>query len=147
MGRKKKIALLAHYQCEQDLLEWVRSHREALAHHTLFGTGATGLLLAEALALDVHALLSGPLGGDEQLGAMIAGGGLDLVVLFCDPLAPQPSDPDAKALLRAAVLYDVPTACNRATADFLVSSVLLREPYERSVASEAASAPMDFRSA
>jgi methylglyoxal synthase len=147
MGRKKKMALVAHDHRKTDLLEWARFNREALARHTLFGTGTTGRLLAGALELDVHALLSGPLGGDQQIGAMIAEGGLDLLVFFWDPLAPLPHDPDVKALLRIAVLYDVPTACNRATADFLVSSVLLCEPYERTVAVEAATAPTDLRPA
>lgn len=146
MGRKKKIALVAHDHCRADLLEWSRFNRETLAPHTLFGTGTTGRLLAGTLDLDVHSLLSGPLGGDQQLGAMIAEGGLDLLVFFWDPLAPLPHDPDVRTLLRTAVLYDVPTACNRATADFLVSSVLLCEPYERIVADEA-TAPMDLRPA
>jgi methylglyoxal synthase len=145
MGRKKKIALVAHDHRKRDLLEWARFNRETLARHTLFGTGTTGRLLAGTLELDVHALLSGSLGGDQQIGAMIAEGGLDLLVFFWDPLAPLPHDPDVKALLRIAVLYNVPTACNRATADFLVSSVLLREPYERIVGVESATAPMDFR--
>jgi methylglyoxal synthase len=145
MARKKKIALVAHDHRETYLLEWARFNRETLARHTLFGTGTTGRLLAGALELDVHALLSGPLGGDQQIGAMIAEGGLDLLVFFWDPLAPLPRDPDVEALLRTAVLYDVPTACNRATADFLVSSVLLCERYERTVAVDAATAPMDLR--
>ena len=144
MGRKKKIALVAHDHRQADLLDWAELHRETLARHTLFGTGQVGRLIAETLGLDVHALLSAPLGGDEQLGAMIGEGGLDLLVLLWDPLPPPTRDPDVKALLRIAVLYDVPTECNRATADFLVSSTLLREPYERLVAEDAI-APMDFR--
>lgn len=133
MEARKHIALVAHDHKKADLLEWARYNRGTLQRHALYGTGTTGRLVAEELGLEVEALLSGPLGGDQQIGAMIAEGGLDLLVFFWDPLEPLPHDPDVKALLRIAVLYNVPTACNRATADFLVSSTLMREPYERRV--------------
>ncbi len=131
MGSRKNIALVAHDHRKADLLEWARFNRGTLSGHTLFGTGTTGRLIADDVGLEVNTLLSGPLGGDQQIGAMIAEGELDLLVFFWDPLEPLPHDPDVKALLRIAVLYNVPTACNRATADFLVSSSLLDEPYER----------------
>lgn len=131
MEPRKRIALVAHDHRKADLLEWARFNRETLSRHHLYGTGTTGRLVAEALDLPVNALLSGPLGGDQQVGARIAEGTLDLLIFFWDPLAPLPHDPDVKALLRIAVLYNVPTACNRATADFLVSSALMSEPYAR----------------
>jgi methylglyoxal synthase len=130
MGPKKRIALVAHDNCKKDLLEWARYNSGSLARHELFGTGTTGGLVAEALDLPVTRLLSGPLGGDQQVGALIAQGGLDAMVFFWDPLEPLPHDPDIKALLRIAVLYNIPTACNRSTADFLVSSPLMEQEYE-----------------
>jgi methylglyoxal synthase len=134
MPRRKAIALVAHDNKKSDLLEWARYNRGSLAKHDLYGTGTTGRMVAEALGeLKVKLLLSGPLGGDQQIGAMIAGGELDALVFFWDPLEPQPHDPDVKALLRIAVLYNIPTACNRASADFVISSPLLAEEYERIV--------------
>jgi methylglyoxal synthase len=131
METRKRIALVAHDHRKADLLDWSRYNQATLARHALIGTGTTGRLIADELGLEVNTLLSGPLGGDQQIGAMIAEGELDLLVFFWDPLEPLPHDPDVKALLRIAVLYNVPTACNRATADFLVSSSLMKEPYER----------------
>jgi methylglyoxal synthase len=131
MEKRKRIALVAHDHRKADLLDWARYNQATLARHVLFGTGTTGRLIADELGLEVNTLLSGPLGGDQQIGAMIAKGELDLLVFFWDPLEPLPHDPDVKALLRIAVLYNVPTACNRATADFLVSSSLTEEEYER----------------
>jgi methylglyoxal synthase len=129
---------VAHDNRKADLLAWADFNKGTLAGHQLYATGTTGGMIADALGLDVHRLLSGPLGGDQQIGALIAEGKLDLLIFFWDPLEPQPHDPDVKALLRIAVLWNIPTACNRATADFMVSSPLLAEPYERSVDDHAA---------
>jgi methylglyoxal synthase len=138
MGPRKSIALVAHDNRKADLLAWASYNKGTLARHVLYATGTTGRLINEQLGLDVHRLLSGPLGGDQQIGALIAEGKLDLLIFFWDPLEPQPHDPDVKALLRIAVLWNIPTACNRATADFLVSSPLLGERYERSLEDHAA---------
>jgi methylglyoxal synthase len=127
----RHIALVAHDHKKQDLLEWARFNRPLLAEHELHATAATGRLLREALGLPVASLQSGPLGGDQQIGARIAEGRIDLLVFFWDPLQPQPHDPDVKALLRIAVVWNVPVACNRATADFLVSSPLMTSAYRR----------------
>jgi methylglyoxal synthase len=124
---------VAHDNRKADLLAWASYNKGTLDRHVLYATGTTGRLINEQLGLDVHRLLSGPLGGDQQIGALIAEGKLDLLIFFWDPLEPQPHDPDVKALLRIAVLWNIPTACNRATADFLVSSPLLGERYERSL--------------
>jgi methylglyoxal synthase len=129
MPEGKRIALIAHDNRKADMLEWARFNRGTLARHELFGTGTTGGLIAQALDLPVHRFLSGPLGGDQQVGAWLAEGRLDIVVFFWDPLQPQPHDVDVKALLRIAVVHNCPIACNRATADFLLSSPLLGEPY------------------
>lgn len=128
---RKRIALVAHDARKQDLLEWVLHNRETLSEHELYGTGGTGKLLAEQSGLPVKRFLSGPLGGDQQIGAAIATWDLDMLVFFWDPLEPQPHDPDVKALLRIAVLHNIPTASNRSTADFLITSPLLAEDYTR----------------
>jgi methylglyoxal synthase len=122
---RKQIALIAHDNRKADLLDWARFNRGTLARHVLHATGTTGALLAAELDLDVERFLSGPLGGDQQIGAAIAEGRIDFVIFFWDPLEPHPHDVDVKALLRIAVVYNVPMACNRATADFLLSSPLL----------------------
>jgi methylglyoxal synthase len=133
-GPRRRIALVAHDHKKADLLAWARHNRDVLARHELWATGTTGRLLEEALRLPVARVQSGPLGGDQQIGARIAEGLIDLVVFFWDPLAPQPHDPDVKALLRLAVLWNVPTACNRATADYLITSPLLASgDYERAL--------------
>lgn len=131
MAARKRVALVAHDNCKLDLLDWASYNQGTLNQHRLYATGTTGRLLLERLGLEVHRLLSGPLGGDQQLGAMIASGDLDALIFFWDPLEPLPHDTDVKALLRIAVLYNIPTACNRATADFLVSSPLFASEYER----------------
>lgn len=121
----RRIALVAHDHKKQDLREWADHNRELLAGHVLFATATTGRLLAEELGLRVTCFQSGPLGGDQQIGALIAAGQLDMLVFFTDPMHPQPHDPDVKALMRIAVVWDIPIACNRASADFLITSPLL----------------------
>jgi methylglyoxal synthase len=128
---QKRIALVAHDGRKKDLLDWVKFNKTTLSTHFLYGTGTTGKIIAEATDLPIKRLISGPLGGDQQIGAMIAEGKLDILVFFWDPLEQQPHDPDVKALLRIAVLYNIPTASNRATADFIISSHLLSDNYER----------------
>ncbi len=131
MNRRREIALIAHDNKKTDLIEWARYNRAVLAGHNLIATGTTGRMLADELGLDVTCVLSGPLGGDLQIGARIADCGVDLLVFFWDPLEPQPHDPDVKALLRIAVVWNVPVACNRASADYLISSPLLTGRYDR----------------
>jgi len=130
MQDRKRIALIAHDNRKVDLLDWARFNRGTLARHELFGTGTTGGLVEAEIGVPVHRFLSGPLGGDQQIGAGIAEGRLDIVIFFWDPLQSQPHDVDVKALLRIAVVHDCPIACNRATADFLLSSPLLSAPYQ-----------------
>jgi methylglyoxal synthase len=121
----RRIALVAHDHKKQDLLEWADHNRELLSRHVLVATGTTGRLLADELDLRVTCLQSGPLGGDQQIGALIASGRLDLLVFFTDPMHPQAHDSDVKALMRIAVVWDIPIACNRSSADFLITSPLL----------------------
>ena len=138
---RKRIALVAHDNRKKDLIEWVDWNWNVLIRHDLVCTGTTGALVHKALLekttgddremISVEKLKSGPLGGDQQLGALIAEGRIDIMIFLWDPMEPQPHDVDVKALLRICVLYNVPTACNRATADFLISSPLLNEEYRR----------------
>ncbi|MGH9149166.1 MAG: methylglyoxal synthase [Acidimicrobiales bacterium] len=128
---RKRIALIAHDNKKADLAEWARFNRDLLAAHELVATGTTGLVLEEHLDLPVERVRSGPLGGDQQIGAMIAEGRVDMLVFFADPLEPMPHDPDVKALLRLAMVWNIPVACNRASADYLVSSSLVGTAYER----------------
>ncbi len=132
-GPRKRIALVAHDNKKRDLIEWAKFNRDLLAEHELFATGTTGTLVEETLKTPVTKLQSGPLGGDQQIGARIAEGTIDFVIFFWDPLEPQPHDPDVKALLRIAVVWNVPVACNRASADFMISSPLMSSSYERAL--------------
>ncbi len=131
---RRQIALVAHDHKKGDLLEWARHNRDLLARHDLYATGTTGTVLEDALCVPITKVQSGPLGGDQQIGAKIAEGAIDFVIFFWDPLEPQPHDPDVKALLRLAVLWNIPVACNRATADYLITSPLMvSASYERAV--------------
>jgi len=132
-GPSRTIALVAHDHKKDDLLDWARFNLERLKGHELYATGTTGTLLERELGVPVHKLKSGPLGGDQQLGALVAEERIELLFFFWDPLTAQPHDPDVKALLRLAVLWNIPFACNRASADFLVSSPLFSGEYTRRV--------------
>jgi methylglyoxal synthase len=130
-GPRMRIGLVAHDNKKRDLIEWAKFNRHILVKHDLVATGTTGTLLEEELGVGIHKLQSGPLGGDQQLGALIAEGSIDFLVFFWDPLEQQPHDPDVKALLRIAVVWNIPVACNRASADLMVSSPLMTSGYER----------------
>ena len=133
MKKKKNIALVAHDNKKQDLIEWAKYNRGNLGEHEIYATGTTGKLLEQDLGFKVTRLQSGPLGGDLQLGAKISENKIDVLIFFWDPLEPQPHDPDVKALLRIAVVWNIPIACNRASADFIFSSPLMKEEYSRIV--------------
>ena len=131
MQRVKHIALVAHDNRKQALLEWAKFNRDSLSKHVLYGTGTTGSILMKELDLKVNLFKSGPLGGDQQVGAKISEGEIDFLIFFWDPLAAQPHDPDVKALLRIATLYNIAIAVDRASADFMISSPLMDIAYER----------------
>jgi len=133
MGHDKSIGLVAHDNKKRDLVEWAKFNRDLLAHHRIYATGTTGQMLEEELGFEVVKLQSGPLGGDQQIGAKIADGEIDFLIFFWDPLEPMPHDPDVKALLRMAVVWNIPIACNRSSADFMISSPLMDAEYDRLV--------------
>ncbi|KYZ78307.1 methylglyoxal synthase [Anaerosporomusa subterranea] len=133
MEKQKSIALIAHDNKKVALLEWARFNRDLLSRHLLYATGTTGHILATELDLEISRFVSGPLGGDQQVGSKIVEGVVDFIIFFWDPLESQPHDVDVKALLRIAVLYNIPVACNRTSADFLISSPLMDKKYSRIV--------------
>jgi methylglyoxal synthase len=133
MERDKNIGLVAHDNKKRDLVEWARFNKVLLAHHKLYSTGTTGQRLEQELGFEVRKLQSGPLGGDQQIGAKIADGEINFLIFFWDPLEPMPHDPDVKALLRMAVVWNIPIACNRSSADFMISSPLMDSEYSRSL--------------
>lgn len=133
MEKQKRIALVAHDNRKKDMIEWVMVNKEKLGKHFLCGTGTTAKLLAETTELPITAFNSGPLGGDQQIGSRIVEGNIDFMIFFWDPLAAQPHDPDVKALLRISALYDIPVASNQSTADFLLTSPLMEQEYNRKI--------------
>lgn len=133
MAKRKNIALVAHDNKKEELVEWAKFNCKLLTEHSLYSTGTTGQILKNKLGLKVALLESGPLGGDQQIGSRISEGQIDFVIFFSDPLQSQPHDPDVKALLRITVVWNVPVACNRASADFIISSPLMSTRYERLV--------------
>lgn len=128
---QKRIALIAHDNKKEDMLQWAKFNADTLRRHTLYATGTTGRVLEKECGLSINILESGPLGGDMQVGARIAEGNIDFLIFFWDPLEPLPHDPDVKALLRVAVVWNIPIAMNRSSADFLISSKLMNEDYCR----------------
>ncbi len=133
MEKKKSIALIAHDSQKADLIDWCKEHHDTLKKHFLCGTGTTARMISEHVDLPVKGYNSGPLGGDQQVGAKIVEGRIDMVIFFSDPLTAQPHDPDVKALLRIAQVYDIPMANNRASADFFITSTFMNETYDRTI--------------
>jgi methylglyoxal synthase len=130
LNKRKNVALVAHDHKKNEMIEWAYYNRSTLSQHNLYATGTTGTMLEKALDQSITKFLSGPLGGDMQIGASIAEGKLDVLIFFWDPMEAQPHDPDIKALLRVAATWNIPVACSRATADFLLTSPLMHEKYE-----------------
>ncbi len=130
LNSRKRIALVAHDNKKDDLIEWAIYNRTTLSKHRLYATGTTGIMMEKALEVSITKLLSGPLGGDQQIGSKIAEGKIDVLIFFWDPMEAQPHDPDIKALLRVAVTWNIPIACDRSTADFILTSPLMHEDYE-----------------
>ena len=133
IGKQKNIALIAHDQKKRELIDWCQEHREVLAKHFLCGTGTTARMITDSTGLPVKGYNSGPLGGDQQIGAKIVEGKSDFVIFFSDPLTAQPHDPDVKALLRIAQVYDIPIANNKASADFMITSSYMDQEYEHDI--------------
>ncbi len=132
-GKLKKIALVAHDNMKETLCAWALKNKPVLTRHTLHATGTTGYKLEETLEEPVYKFVSGPLGGDQQIGAKICEGEIDVLIFFWDPFEPMPHDPDVKALLRIAAAWNIPVACNPASADFIISSMLINNEYEREI--------------
>ena len=133
LGVRKKIALIAHDNKKPDLLEWAKLNKTTLTKHELFATGTTGKVLKEALGCKITILQSGPLGGDQQIGSRITEGAINFLIFFWDPLSPLSHDPDIKALLRVAAVWNIPIACNRSSADFFISSPFMGQEYQRTL--------------
>lgn len=133
MVSPKNVALVAHDNRKSDLLEWAEYNKKTILRHNIIATGTTGKLLEKTLGEKIKILQSGPLGGDQQLGSLVSTGDIDVLIFFWDPLSSQPHDTDVKALIRIAVVWNIPVACNRSTADFLLSSPLMAHQYERNV--------------
>ncbi len=133
IGKQKNIALIAHDGKKAEIIQWCNDHKEILKHHFLCGTGTTAKMITDKTGLPVKGYNSGPLGGDQQIGAKVVEGQIDLIIFFSDPLTAQPHDPDVKALLRIAQVYDIPIANNKATADFMITSSYINEEYNHDV--------------
>ncbi|WP_096086431.1 methylglyoxal synthase [Agaribacterium haliotis] len=133
LHKNKNIALVAHDNMKPVLTDWALKNRDLLANHALYATGTTGFTIEKALNMKIHKFISGPLGGDQQIGAKISEGDIDVLIFFWDPFEPMPHDPDVKALLRLAAAWNIPIASNPASADFLITSPLIGESYERAI--------------